>query len=75
MIYILSVLFFFWDNRNKIIGILGGIVTVVTVIFEIGNSNYYESIMKLSFGIVTIITVIELEKQKRNREKYRNRHR
>ncbi len=75
MIYILSVLCFFWDNKNKIIGILGGIATVVTVIVEIGNGNYYEAIMKLSVGIVAVITVIEIERQKQNRGKYRNRHR
>ena len=75
MIYILSVLCFFWNLRYTIIGILGGITTVVTVIVEIGNGNYYESIMKLSVGIVVVITVIELEKQKQSHKNYRNRHR
>lgn len=75
MIYILSVLCFFWNNRYKIIGTLGGIVTVVSVVVTLGNDNYYEAIMKLSVGIVTVITVIELERQKQNRGKYRNRHR
>ncbi len=75
MIYILSVLYFILNNRYKIIGILDGVVAVVSVIVTLGNGNYYESIMKLSVGIVTVIIAIELERQKQSHEKYRNRHR